>query len=174
MNKVNKVEIGILGGSGFYDLAKNLKNIKIETPYGPPSDKLRIGKISGKTVAFLPRHSKNHDIPPHKINYKANIWALKSLGVNHIMTVTAVGSLQEKYKPGSFVVVDQFIDRTGRRDDTYFDGPIVTHVSTASPYCSKIGDVIVEQGKALKFDIHSGGTVVVIDGPRFSTTAEST
>lgn len=166
-------EIGILGGSGFYDLAKNLKEIKVETPYGPPSDKISIGIISGRRVAFLPRHNKSHEIPPHKINYRANIWALKSLGVHHIITVTAVGSLQLKYKPGSLVIVDQFIDRTYGRLDTFYDGPIVTHVSSAYPYCVEVSKVIYKEGKKMGLDIYQKGTVVVVNGPRFSTAAES-
>lgn len=172
MNK-NTAEIGIFGGSGFYDLAKNLKEIKIETPYGPPSDKISIGVVTGRKVAFLPRHGKSHDIPPHKINYRANIWALKSLGVNHIITVTAVGSLQLKYKPGSFVILDQFIDRTYGRVDTFYDGPIVTHISSAYPYCSEVTKVIYKEGQKMGLDIYEKGTVVVVNGPRFSTAAES-
>lgn len=173
MNKKNTAEIGILGGSGFYDLAKNLKEIKVETPYGLPSDKISVGVIAGRKVAFLPRHNKNHEIPPHKINYCANIWALKSLGVHHIVTVTAVGSLQLKYKPGSFVIVDQFIDRTRSRIDTFYNGPIVTHVSSAYPYCSEVSKIMYAKGREMGLDIYGKGTVVVINGPRFSTAAES-
>lgn len=173
MNKKNTAEIGILGGSGFYDLAEALKEIKIETPYGPPSDKISVGVIAGRKVAFLPRHNKDHEIPPHKINYCANIWALKSLGVHHIVTVTAVGSLQLKYKPGSFVIVDQFIDRTRSRIDTFYNGPIVTHVSSAYPYCSEVSKIMYAKGREMGLDIYEKGTVVVINGPRFSTAAES-
>lgn len=173
MKSKRLAEIGILGGSGFYDLAKNLKEIKMETPYGPPSDKISIGKVSNKKVAFLPRHNKSHEIPPHKINYRANIWALKSLGVNHIITATAVGSLQPKYKPGSFVIIDQFIDRTNGRVDTFYDGPIVTHVSTAYPYCPQVSKILYKKGQEMGLDIYEKGTVVVINGPRFSTVAES-
>ncbi|MFC1711293.1 S-methyl-5'-thioadenosine phosphorylase [Patescibacteria group bacterium] len=165
--------IGIIGGSGFYDLAKSLKEVKIETPYGSPSDKLAIGKIGGKEVVFLPRHNKSHDIPPHKINFRANIWALKSLEVGEIITTTACGSLQTYIKPGDFVVLDQFVDRTRNRKDTFFDGPIVTHVSPAEPYCSCLSKLAFKTGKKLKLNIHEKGTVVVINGPRFSTKAES-
>ena len=165
--------IGIIGGSGFYSLAENLKEIKVDTPYGPPSEKLAIGTIAGHKIVFLPRHNKNHDIPPHKINFRANIWALHSLGVDHIVTVTAAGSLQKKYRPGSFLVIDQFIDRTKGRNDTFYDGPIVTHISSAYPYCAQIGKLAFRQGKKLGLDIYSKGTVVVIQGPRFSTAAES-
>lgn len=165
--------IGILGGSGFYDLASSLQEIKVETPYGPPSEKIAVGKINSHKVAFLPRHNKTHDIPPHKINYRANIWALHSLGVDHILTVTAVGSLQVKYQPGSFLVVDQFIDRTWGRKDSFYDGPIVTHISSAYPYCPQINKLALAEGKKLKLRIYSRGTVVVVSGPRFSTAAES-
>jgi len=168
-----KAEIGIIGGSGFYDLATNLKEIKMETPYGPPSDKIALGKIAGKKVVFLPRHNKAHDIPPHKINYRANIWALKSLGVSRILTSHAAGSLQKKIKPGDFVILDQFIDRTKGRIDTFYDGQIVTHISTAFPYCSQLRQLAIKEAKKMKLPLHEKGTVVVIQGPRFSTAAES-
>lgn len=166
-------EIGIIGGSGFYDLANDLKEVKIETPFGSPSEKVTVGTIAGRRIAFLPRHSKTHDIPPHLINYRANIWALYSLGVTGIVTAHACGSLQKKIKPGSLVVLDQFIDRTYGRKDTYFDGPLVTHVSTAYPYCSELRRLAVSSAKKLKIKTHPKGTVVVIQGPRFSTAAES-
>ncbi len=172
-NNTQKASIGIIGGSGFYDLAENLKEIKVETPFGPPSDKIGLGTVSGKKVAFLPRHNKSHDLPPHKINHRANIWALSSLGVDHILTVTAVGSLQAQFKRGSFLVLDQFIDRTWGRADTFYDGPIVTHVSSAYPYCPQISKLVYKTGKELGLDICSEGTVVVVQGPRFSTAAES-
>ncbi len=135
---VEEAEIGIIGGSGFYDLASGLKEIKVETPYGPPSEKLALGEIAGHRVAFLPRHSKTHDLPPHRINFRANLWALYSLGVKEIVTSHACGSLQLKIKPGSVVVLDQFVDRTWGRKDTFFDGPYATHVSTAYPYCERL------------------------------------
>jgi len=168
-----QAEIGIIGGSGFYDLATSLKEIKVETPYGPPSDKIALGKIAGKKVAFLPRHHKNHDIPPHKINYRANIYALKSLGVSRILTSHAAGSLQKEIKPGDFVVVDQFIDRTSGRLDTFYDGQLVTHVSTAFPYCPQLRDLAIKEAKKMKLPLHEEGTIVVVQGPRYSTAAES-
>ena len=168
-----KAKIGIIGGSGFYDLATGLKEIKVETPYGAPSDKIAIGKISGRRVAFLPRHKKEHDLPPHLINYRANIWALKSLGVERIITSHAVGSLQKGYRPGDLVVLDQFVDRTRGRIDTFYDGPIATHVSTAFPYCPQIRNLAIAEAKKNKLDLHETGTVVIIQGPRFSTAAES-
>lgn len=168
-----QAEIGIIGGSGFYNLAANLKEVKITTPYGTPSDKLAIGKIGNKKVAFLARHSKEHNLPPHLINYRANICAFHSLGVKQIITATACGSLQANIKPGDFVVLDQFIDRTRNRKDTFFDGPITTHISSAEPYCSLLRKLSYKAGKKLGIRIHPSGTIVVINGPRFSTTAES-
>jgi 5'-methylthioadenosine phosphorylase len=173
MTKSKKAEIGIVGGSGFYDLASGLEEVKIETPYGPPSDKIGLGKIAGRSVAFLPRHGKEHTIPPHKINYQANIWALKSLGVKRIITSHAVGSLQKEIAPGDFVVLDQFVDRTKNRLDTFYDGPIATHVSTAFPYCPQLRHLAIKTAKELSVRIHEKGTVVVIEGPRFSSAAES-
>lgn len=174
MNKISKAEIGIIGGSGFYDLAVGLKEIKIETPYGPPSDKIGLGKIAGRKVAFLPRHNKSHDVPPHQINYRANVWALKSLGVSRILTSHAVGSLQKEIKPGDFVILDQFIDRTKGRKDTFYDGQITTHISTAFPYCPQLRKLAIRMTRKMKLPLHEKGTVVVIQGPRFSTAAEST
>jgi len=165
--------IGVIGGSGFYSLFEKREERKVETPYGAPSSKVAIGKIAGKEVVFLPRHNKDHDYPPHKINYRANIYALWSLGVKRILTVTAAGSLQANIKPGDFVVLDQFVDRTRTRVDTFFDGPIVTHVSMAEPYCSEMSDIAFTEGKKSGIKMHKNGTVVVIQGPRFSTKAES-
>lgn len=165
--------LGVIGGSGFYKLFEKSEERKIDTPYGAPSGKVAIGEIAGKKVAFLPRHNKDHDFPPHKINNRANIFALWSLGVKRILTVTAAGSLQAKIKPGDFVVLDQFVDRTRGRVDTFYDGPIVTHVSMAEPYCPEISEIAYKEGKELGIKIHKNGTVVVIQGPRFSTRAES-
>ena len=166
-------EIGIIGGSGFYGLVENLEEIRVETPFGAPSDKIAVGNIYGKKVAFLPRHGKQHSLPPHQINYRANIWSLYSLGVKEIITAHAAGSLQKEIKPGSIIVLDQFIDRTSGRKDTFFDGPITTHVSSAFPYCGRLREHAKKIGEKLKYDIHPKGTVVVIQGPRFSTAAES-
>ncbi len=173
MRKAIEAEIGIIGGSGFYDLASNLKERRVETPYGPPSDKIVLGKIGTKKIAFLPRHNRAHDIPPHQINYRANIWALKDLGVSRIITSHAVGSLQKNIKPGDFVILDQFVDRTKGRADTFYDGQIATHVSTAFPYCSQLRNLAIKTAESLKIPVHDKGTVVVIQGPRFSTAAES-
>lgn len=169
----NLAEIGIIGGSGFYDLAENLKEIKVETPFGAPSEKVALGEIAGRKIAFLPRHSKAHDLPPHQINYRANLWALHSLGVREILTSHACGSLQVNIKPGSVVVLDQFVDRTAGRKDTFFDGPYATHVSAAYPYCERLRKAAVKAAKKSGLTVHPQGTVVVVQGPRFSTAAES-
>ena len=171
--KNNQAEIGIIGGSGFYDLATSLREIKIETPYGLPSDKIALGKVKNKKVAFLPRHHKDHNIPPHQINYRANIYALKSLGVSRIITSHAAGSLQEDIKPGDFIILDQFIDRTKGRIDTFYDGPLATHISSAFPYCPQLRKLAIRVGEEMKLPLHKTGTVVIIQGPRFSTAAES-
>ena len=167
-------EIGIIGGSGFYEFFKdNAKEIEVETEFGKPSDKITIGVISGKKVAFLPRHGKNHQIPPHKIPYKANIKALKQIGVEKIIAPSAVGSLRRDIKPGDFVICDQFIDRTKRREDTFFDGPKVAHIESAYPYCQQLREIALKQAKKLNMRAHKNGTVAVIEGPKFSTVAES-
>ncbi len=170
-----KATIGIIGGSGLYDpgILTNSREIKVYTPYGEPSDLITIGNIEGKTVAFIPRHGKRHRIPPHKINYRANIWALKELGVKWVISVSAVGSLRMDYKPGNFVIPDQFIDMTKSREYTFFDGPIVAHVSMADPFCNHLRNIIVQTAKELNITVHDSGTYVCIEGPRFSTRAES-
>ncbi len=168
-----KVDIGIFGGSGFYSFLENVKEIEIDTPYGKPSDKISVAELEGKKIAFLPRHGKNHQYPPHKIPYKANLYAMKQLGVSKIIAPTASGSLQPNIKPGDFVVCDQFVDRTWGRNDTYFDGPETKHPSPAHPYCPELRKIAIEAGKSLGITTHEKGTVVVIQGPRFSTVAES-
>ncbi len=168
-----KADIAIIGGSGFYELLQKGKSVKVKTPYGFPSDEIIIGQLGGKTVAFLPRHGKKHQFPPHKINYLANLWALKKLGVNQIISLTACGSLQKEIKRGDFVVIDQFVDRTYGRSSTFFDGPETVHISAAYPYCRKLSAAAFRVGKKLGLNIHPRGTLVVINGPRFSTRAES-
>jgi len=170
-----RAEIGIIGGSGLYDpgLFKEAKTIKIYTPYGPPSDEITVGEFKGRKVAFLPRHGKGHVIPPHMINYRANIWAFKALGVERIIAVSAVGSLREDYKPGDFVIPDQFIDFTKNRIYTFFDGRLVAHVSMADPFCPELREVAIATAKDLGIPVHEKGTYVCIEGPRFSTRAES-
>lgn len=173
MDKNSAVEIGVFGGSGFYKLLEDCQEKVIETPYGAPSDKVTIGTLAGKQIAFMPRHGGQHQLPPHKINYRANVWAMKSLGVKRLIAPCAAGSLQKDVKLGDFVVCDQFVDRTSGRDDTYYDGPITTHVSSADPYCPELRKLAVQAGRDCGITTHEKGTVVVIQGPRFSSKAES-
>lgn len=166
-------EIGVFGGSGFYKFLDKCEEHHIATPYGDPSDKVVIGEIEGKKIAFLPRHGAKHQYPPHTINYRANIHAMKQLGVKQIIGPCACGSLQPHIKPGEFVICDQFVDRTRGRKDTFYDGPIATHISLADPYCPTLRGIAYETAKELNIPVHEKGTVVVIQGPRFSTRAES-
>jgi 5'-methylthioadenosine phosphorylase len=150
-----------------------VEEVEIDTPYGSPSAPLAVGEVGGRRVAFLPRHGTKHQLPPHRVPYRANVWAMKELGVGRIVGPCAAGSLQTHVKPGSFVVCDQLVDRTGGRDDTFYDGPETTHIGFADPYCPVMRDVAIEQGRGLGIDLHDRGTVVVVQGPRFSTRAES-
>jgi 5'-methylthioadenosine phosphorylase len=168
-----KAEIGVFGGSGFYELLDNPREHKVNTPFGSPSSPVMIGEIAGRSVGFLPRHGKDHSLPPHMINYRANLWAMKELGVSQIIGPNACGSLQAGVDPGHFVICDQFVDRTWGRKDTFFDGPITTHVSSADPYCPTMRQVAIEKAEGLGITTHPTGTVVVIHGPRFSTRSES-
>ncbi len=170
---MSKAEIGIFGGSGFYSLLENVREVKVDTPYGPTSDAVMLADVGGRKLAFLPRHGRNHTIPPHKINYRANVWAMRSLGVQAIISPCAAGSLQANVKPGDFVVCDQFVDRTNGRIDTFFDGPIVTHISPADTYDRTLRKIAVDTVREHGIECHDGGTVVVIQGPRFSTKSES-
>ncbi len=169
----DKAQIGVFGGSGFYKFLDNVEEITIETPFGAPSDKYFLGTIGNKKVAFLPRHGRNHSIPPQKINYRANVWGMKQLGVQQIISPCAVGSLQTNIKPGSFMVLDQYVDRTNSRQDTFFEGPIATHVSAAEPYSERLRQLAIKTAQELKIEVHEKGTVVVIQGPRFSSRSES-
>jgi 5'-methylthioadenosine phosphorylase len=173
MEKLPSVEIGVFGGSGFYSLIENAHETWVETPYGAPSDRVAIGEIAGRRVAFLPRHGKDHRFPPHEINYRANVYAMKALGVKWIVGPTACGSLDKDVKPGSMVVADQLVDVTQGRKDTFYDGPITTHVSFADPYCPTLRPTTSAALRSLGIETHDRGTVVVIGGPRFSTRAES-
>jgi len=173
MEKELSAEIGVFGGSGFYSLMENAHEAWVETPYGLPSDKVHVGEIAGRKVAFLPRHGSDHRFPPHEINYRANAYAMKALGVKWIIGPTAAGSLKKEMKPGSMVVCDQVVDRTNGRKDTFYDGPHVTHVGFADPYCPTLRPVAIDVLRGLGIDTHERGTVVVIQGPRFSTRAES-
>jgi len=168
-----QAEIGIFGGSGFYRFLDSTEEVRVETPYGPPSDKITIGELAGRTVAFLPRHGREHQFPAHMVNYRANIFAMKELGVTRILGPCAVGSLQPEVKRESFVICDQFVDRTYGRKDTFYDGPVTTHISSADPYCPVLRQIMYETCKAHGIDVKPAGTVVVIQGPRFSTRSES-
>ncbi len=165
--------IGIIGGSGFYKLLDDPREIKIATPYGATSAPVQIGQLSGVEVAFIPRHGVGHTIPPHRVNYRANIWALHELGVERVIGVNAVGSLKEDYKPGEIVFVDQFIDFTKKRDYTFYDGGKVYHVSFADPFCPEMRRIFIETAQEIKIPFKGNGTYVCIEGPRFSTRAES-
>ena len=168
-----QADIGVFGGSGFYKFLDDVEEVWVETPYGAPSDKIALASIGGRRVAFLPRHGKDHRLPPHLINYRANVWAMKELGVTRVIGPCAAGSLQPDIKPGDFVISTQFVDRTWGRKDTFFEGPFVRHTSPADPYCPEMRRVALEQAARLGITAHDGGTVVVIQGPRFSTRAES-
>ncbi|HSG86327.1 MAG TPA: S-methyl-5'-thioadenosine phosphorylase [Candidatus Limnocylindrales bacterium] len=169
----DKAEIGVFGGSGFYALLDDVREIKVDTPYGPPSDSVFLTEVGGRAVAFLPRHGRRHTIPPHLINYRANVWAMRSLGVKAVISPCAAGSLQRHVEPGSFVTCDQFVDRTSGRRDTFFDGPIVSSVSSADIYDPTLRAIAAEVIREHGIPFHERGTVVVINGPRFSTKAES-
>lgn len=169
----NRADIGVFGGTGFYTFLDNITEIEMDTPYGRPSDSIAIAEIKGKRVAFLPRHGKDHRYPPHMIPYRANLYAMKQLGVKRIIAPTASGSLQPDIKPGDFVVCDQFVDRTWGRKDTFYDGPITRHISSADPYCPQMRQLAIDIGREMGITMHEKGTIVVIQGPRFSTRAES-
>ena len=166
-------EIGVFGGSGFYSLLDEVREVKVDTPYGAPSDSVFLAEVAGRRVAFMPRHGRRHTIPPHRINYRANVWAMRSLGVKAVIAPCAAGSLQLAIKPGDFVVCDQFVDRTHGRVDTFYDGPIVTHLSSADTYDPVLRRLAIETIRDHGIEVHERGTVVVIEGPRFSTKSES-
>ena len=178
---MTEAEIGVIGGSGFYSFLDDVTEITVETPYGPPSDSLFLGKVAGREVAFLPRHGRKHHIPPHRINYRANLWALRSLGVRQVLGPCAVGGLRPEFGPGTLVVPDQLMDRTKGRAQTSFDGealpdgrlPNVVHVSFADPYCPAGRQAAVRTAREGGWEAVDGGTLVVVEGPRFSTRAES-
>lgn len=169
----NKADVGILGGTGLYELIKNPVKVQIKTPYGFPSAKISLGKIAGRSVAFIPRHGEKHQFPPHKIPYLANLWALKSLGVKRVIAPCAVGSLNFRIKPGTFVICDQFVDWTKGRPDTFYNGPKTVHLAAADPYCPALRKLAIQSCKNLMINCLGKGTVVVIQGPRFSTRQES-
>ena len=165
--------IGIFGGSGFYSFLEDAEEVQVETPFGPPSAPVAVGEIEGTKVAFIPRHGTNHEFPPHRVPYRANVWAMKEVGVKRIVGPAACGSLKPDLRPGTFVVCDQFVDRTRGREDTFYEGPRVAHASAADPYCPGMRQTLVAAAQDLEIPVVDGGTVVVIQGPRFSTRAES-
>jgi 5'-methylthioadenosine phosphorylase len=166
--------IGVFGGSGFYSFLDDIETQVVNTPYGAPSAAIAIGTVEGTEVAFLPRHGASHEFPPHKVNWRANLWAMWELGVTRIFGPCAAGSLSPGIHPGDFVVLDQLVDRTWGRGDTYFDGPVPGHIAFADPYCPELRALLLTAGAAQGGPtMHDGGTVVVVQGPRFSTRAES-
>jgi 5'-methylthioadenosine phosphorylase len=169
-------KIGIIGGSGLYNIEgiQKIRKIALTTPFGKPSDKFTIGELEGKEVVFLPRHGKGHRISPSEINYRANIYAMKKLGVDRIISVTACGSLREDFKPLDFVLPDQFVDRTNQaRKMTFFENGMVAHISFADPVCADVVQVVKKAANDLGFTVHPGGTYINMEGPAFSTRAES-
>ncbi len=183
MNTANatQAEIGVIGGSGFYSFLEDVTEVHVDTPYGSPSDSLFLGELAGRRVAFLPRHGRDHRLPPHRINYRANLWALRSMGVRQVLAPCAVGGLRPEYGPGTLLVPDQLVDRTKSRPATYFDGiplpdgttPHVVHVSLADPYCPAGRAAALKAARGRDWEPVDGGALVVIEGPQFSTRAES-
>ncbi len=165
-------EVGVIGGSGLYDLLPGADEVKVDTPYGQPSDPLVLGEVGGRRVAFLPRHGGDHRYPPHRINYRANLWALRSVGVRQVLAPCAVGSLRPDLGPGTFVLPDQVVDRTSGRVQTYFDTDAV-HVPFADPYCPAGRTAVRRAAAELGIGLVDGGTLAVVEGPRFSSRAES-
>ncbi len=165
--------IGVFGGSGFYSFLDDVTEVSVDTPYGPPSAPFAIGEVAGRRVAFLPRHGRNHELPPARVPYRANLWAMRELGVTRVLGPCAVGSLQRHIEPGHIVVCDQLVDRTWGRADTFFDEGEVVHLSFADPYCDELRAVAADAARAHGATVHDRGAVVVIPGPRFSTRAES-
>jgi 5'-methylthioadenosine phosphorylase len=174
-------EIGVIGGSGFYSFLDDVTEVTVDTPYGAPSDSVFLGEVAGREVAFLPRHGRKHHLPPHRINYRANLWALRSMGVRQVLGPCAVGGLRPEFGPGTLLIPDQIVDRTKSRDQTYYDGeprpdgsqPNVIHVAFADPYCPAGREAAAATARAAGWQPVDGGTIVVVEGPRFSTRAES-
>jgi 5'-methylthioadenosine phosphorylase len=172
-DQVRRAEVGVFGGSGFYEFLGDPVEVTVDTPYGAPSEAVRIGTVGGRRVAFLPRHGHDHRFIPTTVPYRANVWAMKELGVTSVVAPCSAGSLQQDLHPGDFVVVDQLVDRTWGRPDTFHDGPPVHHQEFADPYDAEVRRVLVDAGRGAGITVHDGGTMVVIQGPRFSTRAES-
>lgn len=168
MTGVPRADVAVIGGTGFYSFLDRPEEHAVETPYGSPSAPVAVGTVSGREVAFLPRHGKHHELPPHRINYRANAWALRSLGVRQVLAPCAVGGLRDEVSPGDVVVPDQLVDRTSGRTQSFVETGAV-HLPFADPYCTTLGEVLA----AADPSIRPGGTMVVVEGPRFSTRAES-
>lgn len=170
-----RAEIGIIGGSGLYDIEglERVKRVTLTTPFGPPSSPVVLGELDGIRVAFLSRHGQGHRFNPSEINYRANIYALKAIGVRRVISVSAVGSMKEAIKPGHVVLPDQFIDLTKRRVSSFFEGGAVAHVAFSEPVCASLGDSLLGAGRSVGATVHQSGTYVCIEGPQFSTKAES-
>jgi 5'-methylthioadenosine phosphorylase len=166
--------VGVIGGSGFYSFLDDAREVSVRTPFGAPSDPITLGEVQGRPVAFVPRHGRDHRFQPHRVNYRANLWALRSVGVRQVLAPCAVGSLRAEHGPGTLVLPDQVLDRTWGREHTVFDaeGPVV-HVSMADPYCPRGREAVLGAGTAASEPVVDGGTLVVINGPRFSSRAES-
>lgn len=171
----NNIKIGIIGGSGLEDpqILENTQEIEVVTSFGKPSNLLTCGKIKGVDIVLLSRHGKKHTIMPTNVNFRANIWALKERGCTHILATTACGSLREDIKPGDFVFIDQFIDRTTKRNQTFYEGQPVCHIPMAEPFCPCLRDVLAQSAQDLNLKHHKKGVIITIEGPRFSTKAES-
>ena len=173
--KPEKISIGVIGGSGLYEMEglTQVTTVRVATPFGKPSDEFIVGTIHGRRTAFLPRHGRGHRIMPSDINYRANIYGMKKLGVERIISVSAVGSMKENIKPGDIVVPDQFYDHTKQRRSTFFGNGIVAHVGMAEPVCGELCELLAQAGGAVKASVHRGGTYLCMEGPQFSTRAES-
>ena len=170
-----QVRMGVIGGSGIYEIEalSDVREIRVETPFGDPSDSIMVGTLEGERVAFLPRHGRGHRIMPHELNSRANIFALKSLGVERIVSVSACGSMREDFAPRDIVIPDQIFDRTKARPNSFFGNGLVVHIGMADPFCSALSEVLFDAVSMTDATVHRGGTFVVIDGPQFSTKAES-
>lgn len=168
-----RADLAVIGGSGFTALAEDTETVEITTPWGDPSGPVTLTEVGGRTVAFLPRHGPGHSYPPHRVPFRANLWALRSLGVSRVLGPCAAGSLVSELAPGHVVVVDQILDHTSGREATFFDGPTVNHVAMADPYCEELRTALLRGAAAGDLPTTDGGTVAVVNGPRFSTRAES-
>ncbi|HET7377568.1 MAG TPA: S-methyl-5'-thioadenosine phosphorylase, partial [Anaerolineae bacterium] len=175
MPKLEQIPLAIIGGSGLYDMEAltNIKEIKMKTPFGDPSDAIIVGTLANKRVAFLPRHGRGHRITPTEVNSRANIWALKSIGVERIVSISACGSLREDFAPRHIVIPNQLFDRTRNRSLTFFGNGLVGHIGLADPFCPELSQLVYAAVKGTGATVHQGGNFVTIEGPRFSTKAES-